>query len=202
MTSSRPVRAAVAAFSTVALTAFAAAPALAETDPDGPACAHQAFTQPFSAFKDDNLYTLAPGGAFDSGDSGGWQLSDGAHIVEGTQPDGSLAGVLQMPSGARAVSPVVCVTRDYPKARLWVRNVAEADDVDFYVSYYRDGGWGQLKKTGKFHGEKRGWTLSKPVNVHPDKDDGWQHVRFTFIAGGKDSLFEVDDFWVDPRMRT
>lgn len=29
---------------------------------------------------------------------------------------------------------------------------------------------------------------------------GWQQVRFTFIAGGNTSRFQVNDFWVDPHI--
>jgi hypothetical protein len=39
------------------------------------------------------------------------------------------------------------------------------------------------------------------MQIKPANTTGWQQVRFTFIAGGKTSRFQVDNFLVDPRMR-
>ncbi len=109
--------------------------------------------------------------------------------------------MLDLPSGAQATSPVLCITSDYPTARLNVRNVAGAEGIFFYVSYYKAGAWTTPKNTGQFHGDgKGGWSLSNPMNVQPAGTPGWQQVRFTFVAGGSSSRFQADNFWVDPRM--
>jgi hypothetical protein len=158
-------------------------------------CASAPSSQPFTAFKDKNFYTQAPGGDFESA-TGGWDLSGGATLVSTDR-----GGVLDLPSKAQATSPVMCITSDYPTARMWVRNLAGAEGVFFYVSYYRNGTWTAPKNTGQFHGDKSNWTLANPLNVQPDSAPGWQQVRFTFVAGGNTSNFEVDDFWVDPRAR-
>jgi hypothetical protein len=158
-------------------------------------------TQPFSYVKDFNAYTLAPGGAFDSAVGAGWELKNGAAVVETTQADGTVGGVLDLPSKSQATSPVLCITSDYPTARLYVRNLAGSEGVFFYVSYWRNGVWTAAKNTGQFHGSGNSlWTLSNPMNVQPSGVAGWQQVRFTFVAGGNTRRFQADNFWVDPRM--
>ena len=67
--------------------------------------------------------------------------------------------------------------------------------------YNVNGAWTSWKNTGQFHGAGSAWTLSNPMNVHPSNVAGWQPVRFKLIAGGNTSCFQVNDFWVDPRMR-
>ena len=162
-------------------------------------CAAGDFSQPLLALKDKSFYTLAPGGAFDSETTDGWQLSGGAAIVEDAQSDGGAGNVLDLPSGAQATSPPMCITTDYPTARAAIRNVVGGDGVFFNVQYYRDGAWTSPKDNGQFHGVKAGWSLSPRLGIHPYKTTGWQQVRFTFLAGGRASHFQVDDFWVDPR---
>jgi hypothetical protein len=183
---------------TPALAATATAPA-----PVAPlsACAAEAASQPFLSWKDKNLYSLAPGGTFDALDAPGWDLKGGARIVPTAQPDGTVGGVLDLPSKSQATSPPVCITADYPTARAWVRNVAGAEGVFFNVQYLRDGAWTAPKDNGQFHGAHSDWTLSTPMKIAPDKTTGWQQVRFTFLAGGNTSRFQVNDFWIDPRMR-
>ncbi len=174
-----------------------AAPDVSTPTPVAPLsdCSHGPFSQPLLAFKDKNLYTLAPGGDFEGPTS--WELARGASV----QADASHGGVLDLPSGAQATSPPLCITADYPKSRLFVRNVAGSEGVSFFVSYLRNGGWTTPKNTGQFHGDKSWWTLSGGMNIQPSSTPGWQQARFTFVAGGTKSRFQVDDFWVDPKMR-
>jgi hypothetical protein len=117
------------------------------------------------------------------------------------QKDGTTGGVMDLPSKAQATSPVLCITSDFPTARPWVRNIAGSEGVFFYISYFKNGVWTAPKNTGQFHGSQKAWTLATPVNVQPLNTPGWQQVRFTFVAGGNTSRFQVDDFWVDPRAR-
>jgi hypothetical protein len=160
-------------------------------------CAAQTVSQPFAALKDQHYYTLAPEGDFSS--AGDWSLSGGASVVQTTDADAQTGAVLDLPSKAQATSPVMCITSDYPTARLHVRDVKGAEGVFFYVSYYENGAWTTPKNTGQLHGNHSDWTLSNPMNVQPLKTSGWQQVRFTLVAGGNTSDFEVDDFWVDPK---
>jgi hypothetical protein len=204
MTSSRALRRALGTLcGAAAAVSLGASPALAADPADtaDPGCSAPSLSQPFAALKDPGLYTLAPGGSFDDPMGGGWQFSGGARIVQTTQPDGTVAGVLDLPSRATAVSPVMCITSAYPTARLWVRNLVGSEGVFFYVAYNVNGVWTSPRNTGQFHGDHAAWTLSNPMNVQPGNTAGWQQVRFTFIAGGNKSRFQVNDFWVDPRMR-
>jgi len=206
MNATRALRRALGVVAAVAAAGLSATPAVAATPtmptPVAPleTCTEPALSQPFAAYEDFDFYTLAPGGDFDSADNG-WELTRGASILPATQPDGTTGGVLDLPSTAQAVSPPLCITSDYPTARLWVRNLAGSEGVFFYVSYYDNGVWTKPKNTGQFHGTGSAWTLSRLMKVHPSGAAGWQQVRFVFVAGGTRSRFQVDDFWVDPRMK-
>ena len=195
------------ALSSIAVMAMAspAFGATAQTPPDvapidESTCAHADFTQALLPFGDTNLYTLAPGGAF--ANAVDWQLAGGAMITTTVQPDGSTGGVLNLPGKtSQATSPVMCITADYPTARLFVRNLEGGDNVSFNVQYYRNGAWTKPKDNGGFHGDKKNWTLSQEMPVSPDVNNpGWQQVRFTLLGGGDNrKLQQVDNFWVDPR---
>jgi hypothetical protein len=192
-----------------AIAVLGASPAFgaAETPPPVPpldeaSCAHPEFTQALLPFGDANLYTLAPGGAFSNAVD--WQLAGGATITETTQPDGTVGGVLDLPGKSQATSPVMCITSDYPMARLWSRNVSEDEDVRFNVQYWDvdHQGWTKPKENGKFKADKDGfWKLSKEMDIRPSHDLGWQQVRFTLHVQGdpRKHRVQVDNLWVDPR---
>ena len=199
----------ISAASTIAVMA-AASPAFGAAETplpvpplDEASCAHQPVMPVFAAFGDLNLYTLAPGGAFT--DTGGWQLAGGASVAAAAQPDGSVGGVLDLPGKSQATSPVMCITTDYPTARVWVRNAADDEDLRFNVQYWDKEKleWTKPKESGKFKADKAGgWNLSKELDVKPDKDDpGWQQVRFTLHVNGsaEKNRVQVDNLWIDPR---
>ena len=180
----------------------------ADTPPDVPpldesTCAHMPLSQALLPFGDTNLYTLAPGGAFSNAVD--WQLADGASVTTSTQPDGTVGGTLELPGKSQATSPVMCITQDYPMARIWVRNLSEDEDVRFNVQYWdkEDLEWTKPKENGKFKADKAGgWNLSKELDIKPDKDDpGWQQVRFTLHVNGDPAKHrvQVDNLWIDPR---
>src|SRR5690349_18923507 len=72
-------------------------------------CIAPALTQPFAQINDHSNYMLAPGQSDGQFQGTGWTLSGGASIVTATLPDGGAGQVLDMPSGSKAVSPVICV---------------------------------------------------------------------------------------------
>jgi hypothetical protein len=164
-------------------------------------CTDPVLSQSFLAAGDTNWYALAPG-QDESGFNGeGWTLSGKASIVSTTLTGGQTWNVLDLPSGSKAVSPVMCVTQDYPKARTMVRNVVGSEGVFFYVSYAGTNTWNTPKNTGQFHGDHSNWTLSGAINLQPPAVAPWQLVRFTFIPGGTKSRFQLYDFQVDPFAR-
>jgi hypothetical protein len=181
------------------VTAVPAAPALADSAHSGNApCSGTNLTQPYLSAGDANWYTLAPGQSADNFDAGGWTLSGGAQLVTTTLADGTTGQVLDLPSGAQAVSPTFCVESDYRFARATVQDVAGTDGINFSVAYKR--GQDNPRQTGQLNGGQRAWGLSDPVGLQPDARDGKQHVTITLTGGGTSSDTQVYGLWIDPRM--
>jgi hypothetical protein len=164
-------------------------------------CPGQTFSQPFEALKDSNYYTLVEGSEF-NGPNEGWELNNGAEVVEGTRPDGSSGGVLDLPSGSYAVSAPVCVTLQYPTARGWVETVQGGGGVTVGVYYAGSKPAGQ--PVGQLNAKQgKGWELSNSFNVKPQlggKEEGVREVRFIYANTTKSSDFHVSGLYVDPRM--
>jgi hypothetical protein len=166
-------------------------------------CPGQTFSQPFEALKDSNYYTLVEGSAF-NGPNEGWELNYGAGVVEGARPDGSSGGVLDLPSGAYAVSPPVCVTLQYPTARAYVEDVQGGGGVTVGVYYQgaKTGPTGQ--PVGQLNAKQgKGWELSNSFNVKPQltgNEEGTREVRFVYANTTKSSDFHLSGLYVDPRM--
>lgn len=168
-------------------------------------CEGESFSQPFAAYGDDNDYTLAPGGEFNSG-AEGWQLSGGAKIVSAQRPNGGTGNVLYLPAGAKAVSPPTCVTMDYPTARVWSQNVHGTGLLLASVAYP-----GTLlslsapQLAGELFGSQGSWSLSAQIDVQPllpNLVEEKREARFVFTASGvRGSAFEVWGLYVDPWMR-
>ena len=174
-------------------------------------CPGQTFAQPFEALGDANYYTLVEGSEFNS-PSEGWELFGGAHVLNTTRPDGSTGAALDLPSGSAAVSPPVCVTLQYPTARMWTNTVQGKSNVAVSVAYAntktaskpKQVGTIQENSSGHGSGEVEGWTLSAPFNVQPElggKVEETRQVRFIFASGGKGSDTQLYGLYVDPRMR-
>jgi hypothetical protein len=84
------------------------------------ACNLSPLSQPFVPWLDPSNYELAPGGDFETSS---WQLSDGAHLVGGSDPFAATGTVgdssLALPAGASAESPATCVDAAYPTIRMF-----------------------------------------------------------------------------------
>jgi hypothetical protein len=102
-------------------------------------------SQPLLSVGDSNWYTLTPGESVDAF-GGGWTLSGGAQIQTTRLADGQTSQVLNLPSGSKAVSPVMCVDDGYQTARSEVRNVVGSQGVFFYVSYEGTNTWNNPQK--------------------------------------------------------
>jgi hypothetical protein len=170
-------------------------------DAETAVCPGQTFSQTFAGFGDSNWYTLVEGSEFNGG-AEGWELSDGAEVVEGVRPDGSIGGVLSLPSGATAESPPVCVTLDYPKARTWVEAVDGGGGVTVELVYPEQE---EGVATGRLSDKSaNNWTLSRQFNVKPQLaggQEGVREVRFVYANKTRSSDFHVWGLFVDPRMR-
>ncbi|MFL5822832.1 MAG: hypothetical protein ACJ764_05250 [Solirubrobacteraceae bacterium] len=174
------------------------ASALASQSLSGPTCADPALSQPFTAWKDQNYYTLAPGQSDSNFTGEDWLLLGGANIQQSTLADGSTGNVLDLPSGSLAISPPMCVDVRYPTARTMVQNVTGGGGVHAFISYAGTSTWGKPRDGGAVHGKDGNWALSDPIHLQPSHDPGWQLVRFGLVPDGKNSEFLLYNLYVDP----
>jgi hypothetical protein len=187
-----------------AVGASAASAALLQLRPNTKSCTYPALTQPFLSGGDANWYMLAPGQAVDSFSGSGWTLSGGAKVKSATVASGQTASVLDLPSGARAVSPPICVDNGFQTARMMARTVKGAGAVHVSATYEGISLLGIQVSFPRDSGTVRGatnWAASNPVNVRPDDRSGWQVVRFTFAGEGAGSESQIYNYYVDPRMK-
>jgi len=160
-------------------------------------CSAPTLSAPFVAFGDTNLYALVPGQAADMFSGTGWTMTGGATIVTTTLYDGSKGNVLDLPSGATAVSPPMCVDNTYPTARAMERTVAGGNaGVTVSVTYSVTG----TTNIGDFKGGPGAWSPSKTVNIQSTDLTTPQLAQFTFVGKSNKSDYQLYDFYVDPRM--
>ena len=115
--------------------------------------------------------------------------------------NGTTGKVLDLPSGSKAVSPIFCVTNEYPTARTIVRDLSGSQGVYLNVSYEGTTTWNKPKNTGQFHGNNTEWTLSGSLNLQPENVTGWQVLSITLVPGGTKSDFQTYNFYIDPYVR-
>jgi hypothetical protein len=186
------------------------ADALSVPDP-GSLCEDQVFEQPFLQWNDKRNYALAPNGSFESGLEG-WIVSDGVKVrahQNSLRPDpGNFA--LYMPVASAAVSPPICVTPDYPVARLFGQTIVSgrsAASLRVQVVYPPrvDGGEPRVKPAGTLRRE-RTWDSTRKFGLSPGQIakaagvDGTTMIRLRFTTR-KGAEWLLDDVFVDPRAR-
>jgi hypothetical protein len=182
-----------------AVLAVGAVPAQAETLEKN-TCEAPVLSQLLLSSGDANLYFMPPGVYVNNFAGTGWSLSGGASIQKVTLANGSLGGVLDLPSGAQAVSPPICVTNEYPSARFLEKQAKGTEGVNFYVSYLTQKGW-TAKSGGKVKGKSNSWTLSEPVPMQPSKTGGWQIAEIVLNGAGSSNDFQLYNLYVDPYVR-
>ncbi len=181
----------------IALTsALLAAPAASAACPDKPV------SQPFKPWGDTNDYFLVAGGDFEA--SAGWTLAGGAARVPGSEPYGVTGRVgtasLALPTGASAVSPVVCVSLSHPTFRFFHRaiqgNSASLRVEAIATQPTRIVGLGAVNGT-------TAWAPSVPMTtgaasfLYGSADSVDVRFRFTADYGN----WTIDDVHVDPWRR-
>ncbi len=194
----------VAAVFAMAALAGSASAALLQLRANTTSCTYPALTQPFLSFGDANWYTLAPGQSVDNFNGSGWTLRNGAKVTPTTVGSGMAGSVLDLPNGAQAVSPPMCVDQGFPTARMMIRSVKGAGSVDVTATYEGISLLGIPVSLARNSGTVRGtsaWAPSDSVDVRPDDRSGWQVVRFTFTARGAGSQSQIYNYYVDPRMK-
>ena len=169
----------------------------------GPAalpCPSIALSQPFLAWGDKGEYALLRGEDPDNFDGSGWKLNGGARVMDVRLHDGGTGQVLDLPAGASVVSPAICVSPAYPKARTLVRDLAGSQGVHIYVSFYKNGAWGRSFSNGMVKGLHGNWAASVPIMIHAASLKSLTPARFTLVAGGSRSEYQLYNFYVDPRL--
>jgi hypothetical protein len=174
------------------------AQAIAETSTT---CAEPALYQPFKTFGDSNRYALVPGQSYDNLEAAGWALSGGAKVVTTKLYDGTQGYVLNLPNGAKAVSPATCVNNAYPYLRTIVRSYSASAKA--FIAYATGAGWGTAKPTGSIAGTASAWQLSSQVNLEAGPSSGWHLAQLTLVGSGSksSSYVQIYNLFADPRMR-
>jgi hypothetical protein len=180
--------------------AAVAGPSKAEKRKKGTPCEARDFARVFKPWHDRALYTVAPGGDFETL-AEGWTL-EGATVAADSSPFrlGAALGTssLELPAGSSAVSPPICVERGFPSFRSVARSVsAERAVVKVQVLY----GDGRRKAAGRL---KPGadWTPTRKLSLAQGRfkirrgRSAQVQLRFAVTSG----TARVDDVYVDPRM--
>jgi len=101
-------------------------------------CPSAPLSQPFSKFNDTNWYELVPNGDFE-GSTAGWTLSGKAALASGSESyavTGKLGkSSLELPAGASATSPFMCVDKSYRTMRFFARSEGGSSSVSVQVLY-------------------------------------------------------------------
>ena len=188
---------------------------IVSTEQSWQTCQDPLIESPYAPFGDSRDYVLAPGGSFEQPGTPGWQLSAGASVAPGddtftaadkiitSHADGSM---LQLSSGATAISPAMCVDLNYPLFRFTSRAITTPDDAEIQVEVVypnaSNPAFEELKKfdgrQGDFKASK--WYVSDEIDLKPDLGGSQSGgrlaaLRFTALKG----TWRIDDVYVDPR---
>jgi hypothetical protein len=177
----RLARGVAAAFVTLAVCAPAAQAAESS-------CSTRAFNPVFAAWGDNALYTLAPGGNFEPG-AAGWTLTGAARVDAGGSGFAPGAYSLSIPAGASAMSPAICVEKNYPSWRFAVKSGGGKVAVE--VLYPK-----RTKDSGTIH-PSSGWGLSPVLRFTTGQFQGVTNIQIRFTAVGQ--RVQLDDVYIDPR---
>jgi hypothetical protein len=203
------LRTAVIAASLVVVSLAATAPSasagvLVASAPD---CTPKPTTQPFKPWGDTTGYNLAPGGSFEGG-AGSWSLAGGASLVTGNEP-WKVAGSthsrsLQLPPGATATSPVICVGLEHPTLRFFAKNnrallstMTVEVIVETSLGLKAAVPIGILLPNGQWKPSPKILVVANLLPLLPGEHTP---VQFRVRSVGL-GTWSIDDFYVDPRCR-
>jgi hypothetical protein len=162
-------------------------------------------SQVFAPWQDFANYYLAPNGSFELG-TNGWQLSGGAGVVSGNEPflpTGTHS--LALPSGSRALSPVICLGPKQIYVRMFATDAGGQDSglrvrvvwygllntvlgaTDF-ATFEPGSGWSPTSKLNSFGGLQ--------VPLVPLLGSTSARVEITPLGSG--SRWQIDDLYIDP----
>jgi len=174
-----------------------------------PDCSAKPTSQPFAFTGDLTNYVLAPGGTFESASApDAWDLNGRASIVSGNEP-WNVAGArhsksLQLPPGASAVSPVMCVGIDHPTVRFFGKNnrsllstLAVSVTIETSLGLTVEAPVGVILPNGQWKAEPKQLVVANLLPLFPGERTPVQ-FRLTSVGLG---TWSVDDFYLDPKCR-
>jgi hypothetical protein len=161
-------------------------------------------TTVFARFGDRRHYVPAPDGGFEAG-AEGWTL-DGASVVDGNETfalgGDADAKSLSLPAGSSATSPAICLGKGYPSFRFVARkDGGKRARLKVEVLYLS--GRGGSRVAGKLRAGQA-WRPTKKLAFAlgrtraAGQQTGQVAFRFTPVGAAD---WQVDDVYVDPRMR-
>jgi hypothetical protein len=163
-------------------------------------CADRSFARVFSPWHDKALYTLAGGGDFET-QATGWTLAGPASLAVDSPPFllGAALGVssLELPAGASAVSPPICVARGFRSFRFAARSVSADQGVLRVQVLYASG---KVKSVGRVRPGAE-WAPTRKLSLKQGlfrvhrRASTFVQLRFAASAG----TVRLDDVYVDPR---
>jgi hypothetical protein len=187
--------------------AFTPAAVASSTTAEAPLCVNP-LLQAFSAWGDNNDYSLAPGGDFE-GNLDGWTLSAGATQVDGSEPFGVTGTVgtrsLTLAEGAQVTSPAICIDPTRETLRFFTRSTSDKAQLRVEAVYAKAA---KVKDTiiADVAPSTADWQptgalvnpLAKllkiviaPIGMSPT-------VAYRFTATG--GTVAIDDLFIDPRL--
>jgi hypothetical protein len=160
----------------------------------------------FAPWGDNRDYALTPDGGFENG-AAGWALDGGAATTEGNESfqvgDAADHQSLDLPAGSSATSPSFCVSRREDSVRLFVRSDSGRKARLKVEAIYTDAANGQQSDRVDRLRASESWDASGRLKITlPDTGSRLSTVnvslRFTPLD---DSDFQIDDVYIDPRLR-
>lgn len=203
-------RCAVALLGVAALTPSSA---FAASDTEG--CPAQPTTKAFEKFGDTADYSLAPGGDFESGNSG-WKFST-ARIVAGNETAGVLSGVKSVAMGnnwfvsapSTLTSPWICVSDAHPYFRYLLKPNGPVGLMATFIRYTDASGKAVQQQvqskisTNLFPGRWKPSELN-PLSINlPIAEGETKLVQLVFLTPGSvlGAGYNIDNVMVDPYRR-
>lgn len=192
-----------------ALAALAAlAPVAGAASPADPTVCDQSFGQVFSPWNDRDYYALAPGGDFEA--DGGWALSGDAALVTdgvGNRSTGSDVRSLRLGQGGVAETRPVCVTQAHRTMRFFTRDLADRSGnsaLRIEMVYTNANGGTQVELVDNITPSTT-WAPTTVLRLdtskyYTDLTNASTTVRFR-LSAGRGSSVQIDDAFVDPRLR-
>ncbi|MEA2171637.1 MAG: hypothetical protein QOF76_4937 [Solirubrobacteraceae bacterium] len=168
------------------------------------ACSSTPVSKPFKRFADTANYSLAPGGAFETGTSG-WSLTNAA-VTAGNETyfanDQADSHSLAIAPNGVAVSAPICVGIDHPQFRFFARRTSGLWAVMLVKLRWTDTGGTQRETTvGALNGLSLAWAPTPPMQLAtalPLRDAQSLSVRVVFDPEDYGGAWAIDDLFVDP----